>query len=254
MSVRSLHSDRVSPGWSPAPRHTGRTINLVCVAALGATGSGLLALASDLPASPYGPHAGGVWPLAASGRAPGWEGPADPPWAGATNSGPGVSSGHLLLLGAAIVGVLFLGLAWLSLWRVVRTHPAPPWRRLWWVAAAWTAPLLLAAPFASQDVWVYVAQGKLVASGLSSTNPVHLLGHHSQWLSAVDPRYLTGPSIYGPGAVDLSGLFAWASGGHPWIAVEEWRLAVIASLRLVRVAAALRRSSAPPRQPIAVGA
>ena len=45
-------------------------------------------------------------------------------------------------------------------------------------------------------------------------------------------RYLTGPSIYGPGAVDLSGLFAWASGGHPWIAVEEWRLAVIASLVL----------------------
>ena len=202
------------------------------MAALGAVGSGLLALASDLPASPYGPHAGGVWPLAASGRAPGWEGPAVPPWAGATNSGPGVSSGHLLLLGAAIVGVVFLGLAWLSLWRVVRSHPAPPWRRLWWVAAAWTTPLLLAAPFASQDVWVYVAQGKLVASGLSSTNPVHLLGHHSQWLSAVDPRYLTGPSIYGPGAVDLSGLFAWASGGHPWIAVEEWRVAVIASLVL----------------------
>ena len=202
------------------------------MAALGAVGSGLLALASDLPASPYGPHAGGAWPLAASGRAPGWEGPAVPPWAGATNSGPGVSSGHLLLLGAAIVGVVFLGLAWLSLWRVVRSHPAPPWRRLSWVAAAWTTPLLLAAPFASQDVWVYVAQGKLVASGLSSTNPVHLLGHHSQWLSAVDPRYLTGPSIYGPGAVDLSGLFAWASGGHPWIAVEEWRVAVIASLVL----------------------
>ena len=61
---------------------------------------------------------------------------------------------------------------------------------------------------------------------------MHLLGHHSVWLSAVDPRYLTGPSIYGPGAVDLSGLFARASGGHPWIAVEEWRMAVIASLAL----------------------
>jgi hypothetical protein len=128
--------------------------------------------------------------------------------------------------------VLFLGLAWLSLWRAVRSNPAPPWRRLWWVAAAWIAPLLLAAPFASQDVWVYVAQGKLVASGWGATNPVHLLGRHSEWLSAVDPRYLTGPSIYGPGAVDLSGLFARASGGHPWIAVEEWRLAVIASLVL----------------------
>ena len=100
------------------------------------------------------------------------------------------------------------------------------------MAAAWTAPLLLAAPFASQDVWVYVAQGRLVSSGLGATNPVHLLGHHSVWLTAVDPHYLTGPSIYGPGEVDLSGLFAWTAGGHPWIAVEEWRLAIVASLVL----------------------
>ncbi len=37
--------------------------------------------------------------------------------------------------------------------------------------AAWAAPLLLAAPFASQDVWVYVAQGKLVASGFGGFEP-----------------------------------------------------------------------------------
>jgi hypothetical protein len=232
VSVRSLESDRVSPGGSPAPQHTRRTIRPVSIAALGASGSGLLALASDLPASPYGPHAGGVWPLAASGRVPGWEGPAVPAWAGPSNSGPGLTAGHLLLLGAVVVGVLLLALAWLSLWRAVRSDPSPQWRRLWWVPAAWIAPLLLAAPFASQDVWVYVAQGKLVASGFSASDPVHLLGHHSQWLSAVDPRYLTGSSIYGPGAVDLSGLFARASGGHPWVAVEEWRLAVIGSLAL----------------------
>jgi alpha-1,6-mannosyltransferase len=232
VSVRSLESDRVSPGGSLAPGNTTRPFSLGWTAALGAAGSGLLALASDLPASPYGPHAGGIWPLAASGRAPRWEGPAVPAWAGPANSGPGVSSGHLLLLGAAGVGVLLLGLAWLLLWRAVRTDPALRWRRLWWVAAAWVAPLLLAAPFASQDVWVYVAQGKLVASGLPATSPVHALGQHSAWLSAVDPRYLTGPSIYGPGAVDLSGLFAKVAGGHPWIAVEAWRLAVIASLVL----------------------
>jgi hypothetical protein len=195
-------------------------------------GASLLALASDLPASPYGPHAGGIWPLAASGRAPSWEGAAGPAWAGPANSGPGVTSAHQLVLGAAVVGVVLLGVAWLTLWRVVRSHPALGCRRLWWVLAAWTAPLLLAAPFASQDVWVYVAQGKLVASGMSGSNPIHLLGYHSVWLSAVDPRYLTGPSIYGPGAVDLSSLFAQVSGGHPWIAVEGWRVAVIGSLVL----------------------
>ena len=231
VSVRSLESDRLSPGGSPAPEHTW-AMSPVFLAALGAAGSGLLALASDLPASPYGPRAGGVWPLAASGRVPDWEGPAVPGWAGPANTGPGVATAHLLLLGAAVLGVLLLGLAWLGLWRAVRSDPALQWRRLWWVAAAWTAPLLLAAPFASQDVWVYVAQGRLVSSGLRATNPVHLLGHHSVWLTAVDPHYLTGPSIYGPGEVDLSGLFAWTAGAHPWIAVEEWRLAIIASLVL----------------------
>jgi alpha-1,6-mannosyltransferase len=255
VSVRSLEPDRVSAGRPPARENTSRTSSLVCVAALGAIGSGLLALASDLPASPYGPHADGVWPLAASGRAPRWEGPAVPAWAAPANSGPGVGTGHLLLLGAVVAGVLLLGLAWLSLWRAVRSDPALQWRRLWWVALAWIAPLLLAAPFASQDVWVYAAQGKLVASGLGATSPVHLLGRHSAWLSAVDPRYLTGPSIYGPGAVDLSGLFARASGGHPWIAVEEWRLAVIASLVLCAwgVAGAGVRRGINPAEAVTAG-
>ncbi|MFZ0248537.1 MAG: polyprenol phosphomannose-dependent alpha 1,6 mannosyltransferase MptB [Acidimicrobiales bacterium] len=232
MSVGSLESDLVASVRAAAPERSRRRRGLVGIAALGALGSGLLALASDLPASPYGPHAGGSWPLAASGHAPGWEGPGLPAWAGPANSGPGIASGHLLLLGAAVAGLVLLGLAWLSLWRAVRTDATLRWRRLWWVLAAWTVPLLLAAPFASQDVWVYVAQGKLVASGLGAASPVHLLGHHSPWVAAVDPRYLTGPSIYGPGAVDLSALFARGAGGHPWIAVEGWRLAVIASLLL----------------------
>ena len=231
MSVSSLELDRVPPQRSPAPA-TSRTINLLCAAALGAIGSGCLALASNLPASPYGPHAGGIWPLAASGRAPGWEGPVEPAWAGPANSGPGVMSVHLLVLGAAVFGVLLLGLAWLTLWRAARTDPALQWHRLWWVVALWTAPLLLAAPFASQDVWVYVAQGKLVVSGFDAASPIHLLGRHSLWVAAVDPKYLTGPSIYGPGEVGLSALFVRASGGHPWIAVECWRFAVGASLVL----------------------
>ena len=126
---------------------------------------------------------------------------------------------------------MLLVIAWLRLWRAVRADPGLRFRNLWWVIAAWTAPLLFAAPFASQDVWVYAAQGKLVTSGFGSASPLHLLGH-SIWLSGVDPRYRTGSSIYGPGAVDLSAMFATVSGGHPWITVECWRLAVIAALVL----------------------
>ena len=163
-------------------------------------------------------------------------------------------SGHLLVLAAALVGVVLLVIAWLRLWRVVRADPGLGFRDLWWVVAAWTAPLLFAAPFASQDVWVYAAQGKLVASGLGSASPLHLLGH-SVWLSGVDPRYQTGPSIYGPGAVDLSALFATVSGGHPWIAVEFWRLAVIAALVLCSwgVAAVATARGANPVEAVVAG-
>jgi hypothetical protein len=154
-----------------------------------------------------------------------------PAWAAPANSGPGVPNGHVLVLAAALVGVALLGVAWLRLWRAVRADPALGFRDVWWVAAAWTAPLLFAAPFASQDVWVYAAQGKVVASGMSAATPLHALGH-SAWVSGVDPKYLKGGSIYGPGANGLSALFARVSGGHPWIAVEGWRLTVIGSMVL----------------------
>jgi alpha-1,6-mannosyltransferase len=241
--MSALVSIRGASAARSAPHRLGRPIGgLVGTAVLGAGGSALLALASDLPASPFGPHAGGLWPFAGAGAAPSWEGPATPQWAEPANSGPGVPSEHLLVLAAALVGVVLLAIAWLRLWHVVRADRGLGFRNLWWVVAAWTTPLLFAAPFASQDVWVYAAQGKMVASGLGSASPLRLLGH-SVWLSGVDPRYLTGPSIYGPGAIDVSALFASVSGGHPWIAVECWRLAVIAALVLcswgiARVAAA----------------
>ena len=227
---------------SGSDRRDGPVRGLVGTAALGAAGSALLALASDLPASPFGPHAAGLWPFTVSGVAPGWEGPAVPGWAGPANRGAGVPSGQMLVLAAAVVGVVLLWVAWLRLWRAARADPGLQFRGCWWVVGAWIAPLLLAAPFATQDAWLYAAQGKLVASGYGAMSPPHLLGH-SVWVSGVDPRYLKGPSLYGPGALDLSALFAMISGGHPWIAVECWRVAVVASLGLcawgvARVAAA----------------
>ena len=225
-------TDRGASATASPPPSLARPIGgLLGTAVLGAAGSALLALASDLPASPFGPHAGGLWPFAGAGTAPSWEGPATALWAMPANSGPAVPSAHLLVLAAALVGVVLLATAWLGLWRAVRADRTLGFHNLWWVVGAWTAPLLFAAPFASQDVWVYAAQGKVVASGLGSASPLHVLGH-SVWLSGVDPKYLTGPSIYGPGANDLSALFATLSGGHPWVAVECWRLAVIAALVL----------------------
>jgi hypothetical protein len=204
---------------------------LLPIALLGVAGSALLAFASNLAASPFGPRAAGLWPFAASGAAPSWLGPTTPKWAAPANSGHWVPSGHLLDLAAALLGVLLLMVAWLRLWRSVRADRRLGFRRIWWVPAAWTAPLLFAAPLASQDAWLYAARGKAVASGLGSSGPLHLLGR-SVWLSGVDPHYRSAGSIYGPGANDLSAFFSTIAGGRPWIAVDCWRVLAIAAMVL----------------------
>ena len=89
-----------------------RGLNLGLLALLGAAGSALVALGSDLPGSPYGPHAAGLWPLAGSGPTPGWEGGELPRWANIADQSSGVSAGHLLVVILVVLGVVLLGAAW----------------------------------------------------------------------------------------------------------------------------------------------
>jgi hypothetical protein len=198
-------------------------------ALVGAAGSTLVALACDLPRSPYGPQAAGVWPLAAKGPAPGWEGPSVPWWATVANRGPGVDKGHVVPAVLAVVGVALLGLGWVMLLRSLRRSGPVTAGRLWLPFVVWTAPLFLAAPFASQDVWIYGAQGKLALRGVAASQPTSVLGH-SIWLAGVDPKWATRPSIYGPGALGISALFVQIGHGHPWVVAECWRLAAALSL------------------------
>lgn len=161
-------------------------------ALIGAGGSILLAVASDLPGSPFGPHAAGLWPLAAKGSAPGWEGPRLPSWARLADQAPGVGGGRLLPTLVVVAGAGLLVLAWGLLWRRVRRQPLLDRRQLWLILGVWVAPLLFAAPFASQDVWHYGAEGKMVLDGVGGYRPASLLGH-SVWILAVDNKWATRP-------------------------------------------------------------
>lgn len=224
----------VAAGHDCADGGTGRS-RWILPAVLGAGGSLLLALATDLPRSPYGPHAAGLWPLAASGPAPGWEGPTVPTFAQLADQGQGVPPAHLLVTVSVVAGVALMALAWVLVWRRLRARVDPGVsvggvRRLWWTVGAWVAPLLLAAPLGSQDVWTYGAEGNLVRHGISGYAYVPLL-KNSVWSSGVDARALR-PSPYGPGALDLSALLARISGGRPWMAAECWRLAAVVGLIL----------------------
>ena len=83
--LRGRQPDAGRRGAARPERGTSLTLPTL----LGAVGSWRSGLASDLPGSPFGPHAAGLWPLAASGPAPAWEGPTVPGWAQVADQTPG---------------------------------------------------------------------------------------------------------------------------------------------------------------------
>jgi len=204
----------------------------ILVAVLGAAGSILIALASNLPGSPFGPDADGLWPLARPGVAPGWEGPRLPTWVTLSNQTVGAPPGHLLPTVAVIAGVAVLVLAWSLLWRRTRRHPELKLLTVWSIVGTWLAPLLFSAPFASQDVWTYGTEGHLVLGGVGGYRAA-FLSKNSLWMLGVHGTgHGVGPSPYGPGALNLSAFFVKISGGRPWVAAECWRVAAVMALVL----------------------
>ena len=101
-------------------------------------------------------------------------------------------------------------------------------------AAAWSVPLLLTAPTFSGDVWSYVANGMIVAKGLSPyvVPPAALTGPIVQ---AVSPRWLFSPAPYGPVPLLWGGAAAHLT-SSPWLGVLAFRLLALLGLVLLAVA------------------
>jgi hypothetical protein len=154
-----------------------------------------------------------------------------PGWANLADQTGARPVAHLLVTTAVVVGVSLLGLAWFLVWRKARRFRSLDVGRLWWLAAAWVAPLLAATPFATQDVWNYGLEGHFVLDGIGGYHSLSVVPH-SVWTMGVDPKWAARPSPYGPGALDLSAFFVKLSGGHPWLAAECWRLTAVIGLVL----------------------
>ncbi|MEP6851348.1 MAG: polyprenol phosphomannose-dependent alpha 1,6 mannosyltransferase MptB [bacterium] len=107
----------------------------------------------------------------------------------------GVGGGASLAL--FYVGLVVAVLAWVALGRLVLADPAVPARRMAITVAVWAAPLLLAQPFGSRDLWSYAAQGHLAAAGLDPylATPADRPGN---FLANVSPVWVHAPSPYGP--------------------------------------------------------
>jgi hypothetical protein len=144
----------------------------------------------------------------------------------ATDAGQFVSRASVILGGA-----LFLQ-AWLVVGADVLAGHVRDIRRLWAVLALWCAPLVLAPPLFSRDVYSYWVQGKLMLTGGDpySSGVASIPG----WFrDGVDPMWQNFPTPYGPLFLALSRGVAALVGDNHYLAVVAFRLIALGGVALL---------------------
>ena len=168
----------------------------------------------------------------------------------------GTTVGLLLSRAFVFVGVALLLQAWLILGHDLLAGPDDPHslrgvdpRNLVVVLIAWVAPLVLAPPLFSRDVYSYFAQGRVVASGQDpyETGVAVVDG----WFEdGVDPMWAETPTPYGPFWLLFARGVANFAPEQPALGALVFRLAALVGLALLviylpRLAEAHGISAAP---------
>jgi alpha-1,6-mannosyltransferase len=143
-----------------------------------------------------------------------------------TDVGKFVSRASVILGGA-----LFLQ-AWLVVGADVLAGHVRDIRRLWAVLALWCAPLLLAPPLFSRDVYSYFVQGKLVLGG-GDPYSAGVASIPGWFRDGVDPMWQFTPTPYGPMFLSLSRGVAAFVGDNPYLAVIVFRLIALCGVALL---------------------
>ncbi|MGY5051310.1 polyprenol phosphomannose-dependent alpha 1,6 mannosyltransferase MptB [Streptomyces sp. 900105755] len=152
-------------------------------------------------------------------------------------------------------GVVLLIAAWLLLGRLVRGSEPPTPRQLLLVLAVWAAPLLLAPPLFSRDVYSYLAQGAMVDAHMDvyTSGPAQLGGPLAD---EVAPVWQNTAAPYGPAFMGVASLLSGLTRGELPAGLFGMRL--VALLGVALMAAALprlaRHSGADPAAALWLGA
>ncbi|MCU1363065.1 MAG: hypothetical protein JWM55_893 [Acidimicrobiaceae bacterium] len=130
-------------------------------------------------------------------------------------------------------GLLLLMRVWLRLAEVMKHHVGAPIKRLWWIFALWSVPMILAPPIFSRDVFSYAAQGEMTAHNVSPYlyGPYTLGDASNAYTLPVDPVWSNTPAPYGPGFLSIDGFIDRVSFHH-----ELW---TIVGLRILEVIAVI---------------
>lgn len=145
------------------------------------------------------------------------------------------------------LGTALMALAWLGFGRRMWRGEALDWRTLRTAGLATAAPLLLAVPLSSRDLWAYAAQARIAAVGLDPyTVPPSQLG--GGFAANVSARWIDAPSPYGPLWTLLGRGLEALTGSHELLAVLVLRLPAALGFALLAFAvpAIARRVGASP--------
>jgi alpha-1,6-mannosyltransferase len=129
-------------------------------------------------------------------------------------------------LAAWLAGTALMVVAWLLVRRAELTL-----RWVYTTAALWTAPLALAPPLGSRDVYAYACQGAVYAAGLDpyAVGPATL---PCPWLDSISLIWRQTPAPYGPAFVALTGGAVKLAGGNLWVVIGLLRLVALAGVTL----------------------
>jgi hypothetical protein len=180
-----------------------------------------IAIGASLPSSPFKLEMPGVW------------------FFGVPSTDTASTWGVYFTLAAVYGGLLLLMRVWWGMTRLYARCPGVAIKKMMWVFALWSLPMLVIAPLFSRDAYSYAAQGEMVSHHM---NPYlygpFQLGNNS-YTAPVDPLWGNAPAPYGPLFLQLDGLFTR-------ITLHN-ELATIVLLRLLSVVGVLLIASCVPR-------
>ncbi|WP_246258272.1 polyprenol phosphomannose-dependent alpha 1,6 mannosyltransferase MptB [Amycolatopsis anabasis] len=149
-----------------------------------------------------------------------------------TVAASGIPGPTAVVLALGLTGMTLVVLAWLHIGRWVAEVSV---RRLYWIGVSWCAPLLLARPLFSGDVFSYLAQGVIAAKGLDPylLGSAEALGADSPVTERVGHLWRDTPAPYGPAFVALSRVIAQVAGDDVVLTVVAHRLVELAGVALM---------------------
>jgi alpha-1,6-mannosyltransferase len=180
-----------------------------------------IAVGASLPSSPFKLEMPGVW------------------FFGVPGTGGASTWGVYFSLAAVYGGLLLLMRVWWGMTRLYSRCPGVPIKRMMWVFALWSLPMLVIAPLFSRDAYSYAAQGEMVSHHM---NP-YLYGPfelgNNAYTAPVDQLWGNAPAPYGPLFLQIDGFFARVTFHN--------ELATIVLLRLLALAGVLMMVWCVPR-------